>query len=179
MLILPHFRRGVRGRVGQAGRNTPPACGVELSDVAARRCGLVAARLASGRDIPSAGALQNFFRPFDFVGSVGVNGKQDTALLNPALVTLCFVFRNAHADERPGQTTAAHTAPVRPLSDRRQGPGPGREHLPTTRLPGCSGAGACSCSFRRLGVLFRKIRVPCLGNNGSIVEKPPPRFDGR
>ena len=161
------FRSGVRGGVGQAGRDIPPACRVELSDLAARRCGLIAARLASRRDFLSTSALENFFRPFDFVGSVGVNGKQDAAILHSALVTLRFVFRNAHADKRSGETAhgSAYTR-ARECGYYRTGcderPQARNRERPNARQPSQtaskyrSGAGACGCTLGRLGVLLMR-----------------------
>ena len=48
--------------------------------------------------------FHQIFGSFDFVGRVAVNGEQHAALAQTAFITLGFIFGNAQADQRSGNS---------------------------------------------------------------------------
>src|ERR1700674_2334666 len=62
-----------------------------------------------GGDFLAARGLDNFLGTHDFPGRIAMHGEKNTALLQVAFVSLCFEFRDAHADQRAGNP--AHSPP--------------------------------------------------------------------
>src|ERR1700722_624633 len=62
----------------------------------------ISAGFSAGGNIGRAAALQDVLRFFCPVRIVAVDGKQNSAVLDPAFVTFRLVFRNAHADKCSG-----------------------------------------------------------------------------
>src|ERR1700731_2584024 len=56
-------------------------------------------RFAGGGNICGASALQDVFCLLGPVGIVGMHGEQDPAFLDPAFVTLGFIFGDAQANK--------------------------------------------------------------------------------
>src|SRR6266851_8732286 len=98
------FRQPI-GKWGSEPRSRPVE---KLQSAALHRSGYFAntgfiALFGSGftgrRNILCACVLQNFLGPFSPLRIVGMHGKQYSAILNPALVTLSFVLRDSHANQ--------------------------------------------------------------------------------
>src|SRR5580704_19153523 len=71
----------------------------------------VSRRFAGGGDILRPSDLHQFLGSLDVIRSIAMHGKEDASFLHAALISLCFIFGDAEADERAGKPThgAAHT----------------------------------------------------------------------
>src|ERR1700730_8130288 len=66
-------------------------------------------RFARAGNIFRATALKNVLRALHFVGSVAMHGYQNSTLLKPPLITLRFIFRDAHSYESTCNSTNSTT----------------------------------------------------------------------
>ena len=56
-------------------------------------------RFSGGRNVLSAGALQDFLGPVDFFRGIAMDGKENSAPLQAPFITLRFIFGYSHPDQ--------------------------------------------------------------------------------
>ena len=66
-------------------------------DVVIRFCA-VGRRLSGGRNVLRSGVLHDFLGELYLVGSVAMDGQENSALLNAAFVPFRFILGNSHPD---------------------------------------------------------------------------------
>ena len=76
-----------------------------------------------GGNILSARGLQHFLGALDFLTCVAMHGEENSALLQAAFVSLCFKFRDTHADQGAGNSAhcSSNAQPRQPCHDRTCG----------------------------------------------------------
>src|SRR5580765_956387 len=106
-LLMPFWIRRREARK----RKTPlPGFNVSLGLAAlsnlanARLVLLVGANFAGRRNIFGTCAFKNFLRSLGLVGTIRVNGKQNSAIFDATLIPLGFILRNSHADQGSSKT---------------------------------------------------------------------------